>query len=198
MDKLTVLELHRVEYTDFEKTLQRLIRIHHPATILSDSQPYVETIYRLQNSIRNLYGALYVTNKSMELFRLLASQEDLSKAILRVRQVNINRNFAFNTLMDSIREGYIGVVPNIPDIDILAEHLQDMRRVPNGTRQAFSDGADTAEVEDYRWVKTSGNDHFHHALLYAYIAMYLVKHRQDSKHVAALLCTSFKIKNQNL
>ena len=197
-DKLTVLELHRVDYTDFEKTLQKLIRIHHPATILSDSQPYVETIYRLQNSIRNLYGALYVANKSMELFRLLTTQEDLSNATLKMRQVNINRNFAFNTLMDSIREGYIGVVPNIPDIDILAEHLQDMRRVPNGTRQAFSDGADTAEVEDYRWVKTSGNDHFHHALLYAYIAMYLVKHVPNRKHVSPLFYGSFKIKNQNL
>jgi hypothetical protein len=198
VDKLTVTELHRVAYSEFENTLRKLIRIHRPSTILSDTQPYVETIYRLQGTIKNLYGALYSSKKTMEMFHLRETDEDLAQALLRVRQVDINRNFAFNTLMDSIRKGYIGVAPNIQDSSLFAEHLMDMKRVPSGGRRAFSDEPSNTEVESYLWVKTSGIDHYHHALLYAYVAMHLVKHVPQRNHVTPLYFNTVKIKTQNL
>ena len=198
VDKLTIIGLHQVPYTDFEKELLRLIRIHRPSTILSDSQPYVETIYRLQERIKNLYGALYTPNKSMEMFRMVNTNEDREKALLRVRQVNINRNFAFNTLMGSIRSGYIGIAPNTPNTSLFIEHIKDMKRVPNGAKRAFSDEPTNTEVESFSWVKTSGTDHFHHTLLYAYIAMHLVKHVPESATVPLVYFNSLRIRNQNL
>lgn len=197
-DKLTVIELHQVPYTDLETTLRKLIRIHRPKIILSDSQPYVETIYRLQRTIKNLYGAIYSPKRTMQMFSLRDSEEDRSKGVLRVRQVDINRNFAFNTLMGSIREGYIGIAPNIPNSELFDEHLKDMKRVPTGGRKVITEETSNAEVEAYQWVKTSGNDHFHHATLYAYIAMHLVRLDYHRSSVSPLFVSSFRIKNQSL
>lgn len=198
VDKMTVLELHKFHYTEFEKNLKKLIRLHRPTTILSDTQPYVETIYRLQGTIRNLYGAMYSSKNNMELFHLRETEQDLEKALLRTRQVDINRNFAFNTLMDSIRVGNIGVKPNIADIDLFAEHIMDMKRVPSGGRLMISEETKNTDVESYIWVKTSGADHYHHALLYAYVAMHLVKHVPYRNFISPVFFSNIKVKNQNL
>lgn len=174
--RLTVIEKHRLDYRTLETDLQRLIARHRPTTIVADSQPYVETIHRLQQNIHNLYGAVYVTTRDMEPFRVIDRSEDQQRTLLDRRQVNINRNVALNILMDDIRAGMVGVTVDAEQ-QLFASHLQDMKRAPTSSKAFNGDlGNDESEPEAYAWVKTTGQDHYHHSLLYCHVASQMVHH----------------------
>lgn len=173
---LTVIEKHRLDYRHLEADLNRLISVHRPTTIVVDSQPYVETVHRLQGKIHNLYGAVYVTSKDMQPFRVIDQNEDQQRTLLDKRQVNINRNVALNILMDDIRGGRVGVVVD-GEQQLFATHLQDMKRKPaNASAFTGEFSGDEDEPDSYVWVKTKGNDHYHHALLYCHVASQMVHH----------------------
>lgn len=172
--KLTIIAKHPVDYRYLEEQLKRYIAQYRPTTIVADSQPYVETIHRLQNSIYNLYGAVYIQGNDTQPFRVITQSEDKQKSLLDKRQVNINRNVAFNILMDDIRAGQIGVTQDAQQ-DTFRQHLKDMKRTAQKS-SAFDGESSDSEPEAFRWVKTTGNDHYHHALLYCHIAAQMVHH----------------------
>jgi hypothetical protein len=135
-----------------------------------DSQPYTETLYRLQERDPNLYGAVYTTSKDLSLYTLKRTEEkdraDKDDRKARAgeeaeRQVNINRNKSLDALMHFVRAGNLVLVED-DNKETIITHLQDMKRVKDLT----------AEKEfTYVWQKSAkGNDHFHHALLYTWIA----------------------------
>ncbi|WP_274584081.1 phage terminase large subunit family protein [Neisseria leonii] len=190
--RLTVTHLYPIHYTELETELDHLIKIHRPTTIVADSQPYVETVHRLQQKIYNLYGSVYITSRNLEAFRLIEKEEDKSRALLEVRQVNVNRNFALNNLMMDIRHGNIGVVSQ-PEWETMKAHLKDMKRRPEST-SAFTGDGNAEEADSYVWVKTSGNDHYHHALLYCHVASQLVHHLPSSTGRLPSFIGSFKLR----
>lgn len=193
--KLTVIEKHRLDYRTVEEELNRLSARHRPTTILADSQPYVETIHRLQSRIHNLYGSVYVTTKDMQPYRVIDQSEDTQKALLDRRQVNVNRNVALNILMDDIRSGLVGVTVDAEQ-DLFRQQMQDMKRKPASAKAFNGEASDEdGEPEAYVWVKTTGNDHYHHSLLYCHIAAQLVHHLPGR---GALPCFigSFKVKSE--
>jgi hypothetical protein len=74
----------------------------------------------------------------------------------------VNRDKALDSLMDFIRSGMLSKTSCALDDDWKAQ-LADMRRIKDWD-------AGIQEII-YRWVKSEqGNDHFHHATLYMYIA----------------------------
>ena len=189
---ITVVEMHAIHYTDLEKELARQVSIHRPVTLVADSQPYVETIHRLQQTFHNLYGSVYITSKNLEAFRVIDKAEDKQKALLEVRQVNVNRNLALNNLMSDIRAGKIGVVPQ-QELPTFREHLKDMKRRPESL-SGFTGEGEGSEADSFVWVKTSGNDHYHHSLLYCYVAAQMAHHLPSGGPKLPLFISSFRVK----
>jgi hypothetical protein len=78
---------------------------------------------------------------------------------LGVRQVNIARNRALDYLMLQLRTSRVLKVRDQND-ETWVTHLTDMKRVEEFRREELM----------YVWVKTRGEDHLHHTLLYALVA----------------------------
>lgn len=190
--KLCVIALETIHYTEIEKELRRFVQMYKPTTIVVDSQPYVETVHRLQKFIHNLYGSVYVQSQNLEEFKLIDRVGDERKTLLDVRQVNVNRNLALNNLMTSIRSGQIGLSQTRYN-SLFKEHLKDMKRQAKSS-SVFTGEGDNSEVDSYIWVKTSGNDHFHHSLLYAYIASQMVHHLPAGRGSLPPFVSTFKLR----
>lgn len=126
-----------------------------------DSQPYTETVLAMQQEDINLYGAVYTRSKSIETYTVKDQEADEEKGRSEVRQVNINRDKAFDALMEDIRSGRIYKVSDKND-ELWIAQLTDMRRMKEWTADAEM---------SFVWRKSEdGNDHFHHAQLYARVA----------------------------
>lgn len=138
------------------KELARQFRVR--MTVV-DSQPYTETVLRMQASDPNLFGAIYANApKRLDLYWLKEEEEDRSLGMNELRQVNINRNRALDNVMDSIRSGEL-VKEHDDNDELWVKHLRDMKRVKQ---------YDDSNEMFYAWVKSSAaEDHFHHATLYA-------------------------------
>lgn len=164
--KLHVLKTLVVNYRDLETTFFRLCSEFPFSAIVMDSQPYVETVFRLQQKCPVLYGSVYVRTKSIEAFRLRDQDEDGSKGLLEVRQVNVNRDYALDALMVAIRGGAVSIRED-ENRALIETHLRDMKRIKEL-------GKYSGDEDRYTWRKSEkGTDHFHHAMLYLYVASQL-------------------------
>lgn len=165
---------------------RELARKYRVRMTVVDSQPYTETVLAMQGEDKNLYGAVYTRSKNIETHALRDVEEDKKAGQVEVRQVNINRDKAFDALMDVIRAGMLRKVRDEND-ELWVEQLCDMRRLKEWTADA--------ELS-FVWRKSEdGNDHFHHATLYAWIASQILG---VSKHRIALpfLVSTFKLTAQ--
>ena len=161
--------------------LSRKFRIRQTVV---DALPYTETVLVMQGANRNLFGAYYVSSASMETHKVVDRDAKEKEGKLDLRQVNINRNQAFDVLMEDIRSGYIKKVRDENDDEWMG-HMQDMKRV----RQYNNQGQMV-----YVWVKSDeGQDHFHHATLYASIASQMLGVAKNIISVP-LLPKKFKLK----
>jgi len=131
-----------------------------------DSAPFLETVLGLQKQDPNLYGAVYVEKRGVEIFNVVDREGDKSEGKQELRQVNISRNKAFDSLMEFIRQGQMSKRPDEND-EAWVNHLTDMRRLKDWDAKA--------QEMMYRWVKSSeGDDHLHHATLYMYVASMII------------------------
>lgn len=126
-----------------------------------DSLPHVETVMALQEIDRNLYAAVYTSWKGVETHRVVIRDAKEDKGVQFLRQVNVNRNRAFDAYMDTIRQRLITYRDNELHETIISHHTS-MKRA-----RVYDN--DTGELS-FNWVKTDGNDHFHHACVYMGIA----------------------------
>jgi hypothetical protein len=124
-----------------------------------DSGPNTETVWVMQGEDPNLFAAVYVESKNVELFVVKEKAAIAAEGKLGVRQVNIARNRALDYLMLQLRTSRVLKVRDAND-DTWVSHLTDMKRVEEFRRDELT----------YVWVKTRGEDHLHHTLLYALIA----------------------------
>ena len=151
-----------------------------------DSQPYTETVLAMQEEDINLYGAVYTRSKSIETYAVKDQEEDYEKAKGRVRQVNINRDKAFDALMGEIRAQRVYKVSDEND-DLWVTQLTDMRRMKEWTADAEM---------SFVWRKSEdGNDHFHHATLYAQVASHIMGVSRGGIILPSMI-SSFKVKSQ--
>ncbi len=156
---LLYVHAEKVTIGKFKERLKKLELEWNASVTVSDSQPNTETIISLQADMENLYGAVYVRSKSVELFNTKEREETDGKELLK--QININRDKAFDAYMSEIRAGGIAYKAMEEKDDIVQHHL-DMKRI-----KIFDDSNEPV----YTWQKSKlGVDHYHHAALYAFIA----------------------------
>lgn len=155
-------EVHRevIHHSDVKTRVKALAGLYRVKAIVMDTMPYTETVFSLQQDLGMLYGAVYITSKNLDIYTLHKKDEDSDRGLLDVRQVNVNRTRAFDGLMDFIQRGMLKLW--LPDgkQEFIA-HCLDMKRVEGGKGVVA-------------WQKSpDGKDHWHHALLYCYVAMAL-------------------------
>lgn len=156
--RMGVVHMERIPLARFRERYFDLKSQFNVTLTVSDLQPYSDMLIAISAMDSNLYAATYVVRNGLELFEVKQRDADPQAALGALRQVSINRNAMFDQLMSNIREGKVWVRRN-QDWELFKTHLCDMRRAT----PALRNGEMAAN-----WVKSSqGNDHYHHALLYA-------------------------------
>jgi len=160
-DGLMILEhAEMIPIGSLDQRRGELTRQYRVSLTVADSLPYTDTVMRMQVYDPNLYGAVYVRSKTMETHSLKRYEEKPAEGRELVRQVNINRDPAFDALMGHLRSGLVKFA--VPEMkETLIAHFMDMVR----ERQYTSDN----EMR-YTWVKSAkGEDHLIHSALFGYI-----------------------------
>lgn len=181
---LHVVHREKIALPNLTKRRLELASKYRLAMSVFDAYPYTETILRMQDEDPNLFASVYTTSKSMEIYKVKNVEENAEKGKLGLRQVDVNRNKAFDDLMMTVREGQIYFCKD-QYTDEFITHCLDMKRI-----QAFTQDQEMQFV----WKKSEkGNDHFFHSLLYCFIA---AKLRGASQGLISLpfLTRSFKVK----
>lgn len=144
-----------------EERRSELCRQYRVAITVADSLPYTDTIMRMQVRDVNLFCSVYTRSKNLEIYTLKRYEEKPREGHELVRQVNINRDPAFDAFVGHIRSGMIKMTTMDMKEEIIS-HFMDMTR----ERQY------TAENEmRYTWVKSAkGEDHLMHSSLMAFVA----------------------------
>lgn len=159
---IRIVLIEQVPVSKIRIRYRELRNIWKPRITVMDSQPYTETVIALQVEDSRLYGSVYVRQKGLNLFHVVDREESSEEGEHDLRQVNVNRDKALDSLMDFIRSGFLSKRTCILDQE-WKDQLSDMRRV--------KDYDSTIQEIVFRWMKSEeGNDHFHHATLYMYIA----------------------------
>lgn len=154
-----------------------------------DSQPNVHLVQAIQKWDKNCYGGVYGKNKKqLEPFKVQMFEGDEMDGKLPIHTVQINRDKAFDLLMDVMKTSMKWAPISPEDDEMFTKHCLDMRRV-----NVFDDNME----QTWTWVKSSlGQDHYHHTLLYCWIACMLRATASRAVSLAtATLITKFKVKH---
>lgn len=155
---LLVVHREKVFYTSFEEKRRELCAKYRVLVSVHDLYPYTDIITRITNFDSNAFGAIYVEKKTTETHTIKEQEENAEEGRLNVRSAMINRNIAFDELMSEFKLKRVVV----KDVDEeFVTQLRDMKRIQKFNKQ---------QALYYAWEKTQGFDHWHHSLLYLYIA----------------------------
>lgn len=143
---------------------KELAQMYRCRITLMDSLPMAETVYRAQLDDPNVYGAVFTNLKTLETHTVKMRDQDWDEAVVNLRQVNLNRNRAMDAMLDFFRTRQYQRFHNDHDQEWLT-HLQSMKRVKEFTPEG--------EMQ-YVWRKTTGEDHWFFATLYALFAARII------------------------
>lgn len=126
-----------------------------------DSLPHGETVMALQNEDPAMYASVYTKTKSVMAYEVVEREAVETEGKSFLRQVNVNRSKAFDAYMEALRSGQLKWLDG-PLKDLIIEQHMSMKRV-----KVYEE--ESKEMA-YSWQKSDGNDHFHHAGLYMWVA----------------------------
>lgn len=158
--KLLVVHREAVFYMKAEERRKELCLKYNILVSVHDLFPYTDIVTRIVNNDPNAFGAIYVEKKSSETHTIKDQTEDAEEGKLNVRSAMVNRNIAFDELMGEFKRKNIVIQASDKDDELIA-HMRSMKRIQKFTK--------TQEMK-YVWEKTDGIDHYHHSLLYLYVA----------------------------
>lgn len=163
---------------------QELERKYRCRVSVCDSQPYVESVHRMQKTSPNLYAAVYVKNKSVETHTMRLKEEHKDKGGMDLKMVMVNRDRSFDVLMEAVRAQEILKVSDDDD-DLWVAHAIDMKRV-----KTF----DKDNELSVTWAKSKlGADHLWHATLYAFTASRILGISSGYSGGALPLLSTFRV-----
>jgi hypothetical protein len=183
-DQLVVVHRERIPLFTVVERREELARGWNVRLCVVDHGPYTETVYRMQQRDRGVFAGVYVRSKGIDMYKIKDVEEDKEKGQQELKQANIARDKVFDLIMLMIRAGNIKCVSS-DENDLWVEQLQDMKRV----REFVND-----ELV-FVWNKVTGNDHYHHSLLYAFIASRILGVIGNSLPLSALMA-KFKVSQQ--
>ena len=164
-EALVVVHREMVPLGNFETRARELAGEYRCVIKVFDSQPYVDLVMRMQNRDPNLYAAVFSTSKKFEMFKVVEQEADRQEGKLDVRQVQVNRNKALDSLVGMFKKQLVHIEHDPNNDEEFAQECLDLKRV----QKVDNDG----ELI-YSWEKSAeGNDHYFFALLYLYIAAQL-------------------------
>lgn len=164
-ESLLVLETTTAALHQIQETRRQLALRYRPRVTVADSLPYTETVLQMQQEDPNLFAAIYEDRASLELHRLRQKEENDDKGQSDLREILINRNKTLDALMSDIRRGAIHKRSDAND-DEWVKQMTDMKRAASYDKRGNM---------AYIWQKSpEGNDHFHHSLLYTYVAAKMI------------------------
>lgn len=156
-NNLLVMYYERVPLGDFETRRAQLAAQYRVLICVMDALPYTDIVIRLQKRDVNLFGAVYHRSKNLATYSIRDTLEDNLMGKLPIKQVQINRNVAFDDLVAEILRRDVTFIDG-PEKELFIRHMLDMKRMAQANREG--------ELE-YVWVKSEkAQDHFMHALLY--------------------------------
>lgn len=159
---LVVVHREKVPLGNFEIRSRELASEFRCVMKVFDSQPYVDLIMRMQKRDPNLYAAVFVTSKKVEVFKAVEQLAVPEEGKLDVRQVQVNRNKALDELTGHIKKNGMALQSDPNYNEDFVEECLDLKRI----QKVSQDG----ELE-FSWEKSAkGEDHFFFALLYLYVA----------------------------
>ena len=162
-----IVHAEKIKMGAFKDRYLALKRRFRPVCSVIDSGPHGETVLALQGLDPTLYASVYIRSKSMLTYRVLDDEGDEEVAREFLRQVNVNRNRAFDLYMSAARGGGYTVDPRAfgGDEELKEEFISHHLSM----KRARIYDNDSGELS-FNWTKTDGKDHFHHAGLYLTIA----------------------------
>lgn len=165
-DQLHVVHRERVHMSKAKERYEQLRLAWRVVCTVIDSGPHSETVMSLQERDQNCYAAVYVNKKTILTHQVVHKDEEEGKGQEFLRQVNVNRSRAFDAYMNVIRDRQMLIMEQPEGGEELREayiqHHTSMKRV-----KVYDN--DSGEMM-YSWQKSDGQDHFHHASLYCFIA----------------------------
>lgn len=163
-DDMLVVHTERVPMGRAKERYHALRNQYRVVCSVIDSNPHSETVMSLQTQDPNLYAAVYMRSRSLLTHNVVDKEKDKEEGQDFVRQVNINRSKAFDGYMSYMRDNHLALCE--PDSEeekeTFIQHHVSMKRV-----KVFDP---ESEELSYSWQKTDGEDHYHHASLYCWIA----------------------------
>jgi hypothetical protein len=185
---LIVVHIETIPISRLVERRLELEREYRCRVSVVDSQPYVESVHRMQKTSPNLFAAVYVKMKSIDTHAVRNREVDKEKGAMDLRMVNINRDRSFDVLMEAVKAGEILKVHDEND-QLWVSHAVDMKRVKTFDRD---------NELCVTWVKSkAGNDHAWHATLYAYTASRILGVARFAQGGSLPLISSFKLLPQN-
>ena len=175
--KVEAIPLHKAVERTVE--LQRQFKIR---MVVVDRGPLTELVYQIQQKVRNSFAAVFVMSKNIDMFKVIDRDPEKGDGVEGMRQVNISKDSCMDILMSQVRVGQILKVSDENDAQWCV-HLMDNKRV-----QQFKNG----ELV-YTWVKTMKVDHWHMALVYAFVASKILGVSVGTG-VSLPLLSSFRVK----
>ena len=162
--QIIIVKIETIPLDNLVVRVKQLFTEYRCRTGVIDSQPYSETVWRLQQSNPNLFAAVYTRLKSIETHQMRTQDKDDKVGKMNLRTVNINRDRAFDVLMEEVRSGGVLKLKDANN-EMWITHATDMKRVK------------VYQNEDLvsTWKKSEkGRDHAWHATLYAWTAARLL------------------------
>ncbi|VTU32222.1 Bacteriophage tail assembly protein [Variovorax sp. PBS-H4] len=159
-DELIIVHTEQIPIGDFRRRYAELARQYRVTSKVLDAQPYVETLLNLQEHDFNLFAAYFVTKKGIAIYDTVSREENAAEGKTALRQISVNKHPALDMILDELRGGRIKI-RRTKD----AKDIKDQLTASKRSKKVTEDGQLSI------WNKPShGDDHFHYALLYTWLA----------------------------
>lgn len=195
-ERLVVIHKEMIPLFRVVERRRELAKTYRVRACVVDHGPYTETVYRMQQTDSKVFAAVYVRNKkSAEIYKVKEQEENKEEGKQELRIVFISRDKGFDSVMGNVRNNKLlfraeqGVVKEHLSLNdaMFIRHMQDQKRV-----REF-DGDELVFV----WRKVTGEDHYHHAVLYGTVASKILGVVQSVPPLRNLVM-KFKLKNSNM
>jgi hypothetical protein len=180
---LLLVHSEQIPIANYRARYAALCKKYRVTSKVLDEQPYVETILNLQQTDPNMFSAMFVTRKGLALYDTQTREENEKEGKMAIRRVSINKNALLDVVLEELRSGNIKIKKD-ENWEDMKSQCTSMKRI----KQLTDDGV------QYIWRKpTDGDDHFHMALGYTYLAAQLRGAVSRGSGLSPLV-TSFKLK----